>query len=165
MLNRSPKGLAVVLILALGCMGSSLAVAGTEQGTATSDYAGVLSGASRDKTIHFTVERRGGKNVRALFRATEVPLVCEDGTFPRIRQPVMKIRFLSRTVFQGQRYERDVDGDWSYYEVKGRLKGDGRAVGYLYYIEDPFDPPGTENEPECSTGGQLYAGWKAERVR
>lgn len=125
-------------------------------------YVGIGYG---QEIVRFEVRRQGRTNTSARFKAENAGLVCEDSTFPRIDFPPIKLPFLSPTVFQGQRYERKRNGDWSYYEVKGRLVGPRRAIGYLYYIEDPFDPPGTENRPECSTGGQLYHTWKARRGR
>lgn len=137
------------------------------EGNRTESYTGVQIG-SGEENVRFRVRQDSkGVNLTARFEATDVSLVCKGDhfTFPEIDVPAIKLPFLSPTVFQGQRYKRRRNEDWSYYEVKGRLLGSRRAIGYLYYIEDPFDPPGTEDEAECSTGGQLYQRWKAKRAR
>lgn len=152
---------ALVLVLALLLIGAP-AGAG-DRGEIS--YAGKLLGYPRPDDIRFDVERQADKNLRVSFEARNVQLVCEDDTFPYVDFPRLSFRFLGPRVFQGQRYERQPNGDWTYYEVKGRLRSNGRALGYLYYIEEPYDPPGTENRAECSTGGQLIAPWRAERIR
>ena len=126
-------------------------------------YVGQLVNYNRPNDIRFSVERRGGENVRALFEARDIPLVCENDTGPDIDFPPRSFRFLGPRVFQGQHYERQPNGDFSYYEVKGRLRSGGRATGYLYYLDEPYDPRGTEERVECSTGGQLYIQWSAQR--
>lgn len=128
------------------------------------EYLGAVVG-DREKNVRFEIPRQGRKNAKVRFTAERVELVCEDNSFPEVDFPAIRLPLVNRTTFQGQRYRRRPNGDWSYYEVKGRLLGSRRAIGYLYYIDEPFDPPGSENRPECSTGGQLYLPWKAKRVR
>ncbi len=122
-------------------------------------YAGQLIGYPDRNDIRFDVERRAGKNLRASFEARNVQLVCEDDTFPFVDFPRLSFRFLGPRVFQGQYYERQPNGDYTYYEVKGRLLSRGRAAGYLYYRDEPFDPRGTEERNECSTDQN----WRAQR--
>jgi hypothetical protein len=57
------------------------------------------------------------------------------------------------------------NADWSYFEVRATLERGGRARGYLYYTDNRYDPPGSPFEAGCSTGSQLYIGWKARRAR
>jgi hypothetical protein len=126
-------------------------------------YVGTLVGYG-ERNVRFEVPHWSGTNAKVRFKAEGVELVCDDNSSREVDFSAIRLPLVSRTVFQGQRYRRRPNGDWSYYEVKGRLLGPRRAIGYLYYVEDPFDPPGSENRPECSTGGQLYLTWKARRI-
>jgi len=130
----------------------------------TRAYLGSLD-ANRHKGVEFRVSGSRTENLTARFRVERVDLVCEDGTFPEVDLGPITAEFIDSRAFQEQRYRREANRDWSYFEVKGRLIGQGRARGYIYYVEDPYDPPGTPNRPECNTGGGLYYSWTAERVR
>lgn len=154
-----------------GLVGSTLAVVCVlpftgRAKTAAFEYTGVQIGSGKEN-VEFRVTRSArGANLRVRFDASDVSLVCKGDQFrfPEVDVPAISLPFRDTSVFQGQRYKREGNGDWTYYEVKGRLLGHRRAIGYLYYIEDPFDPPRAEDRSECSTGGQLYQGWKARRV-
>jgi hypothetical protein len=153
----------VLMLLVVLVLGVALEATASADGRAI-HYRGSLLG-YRGSSIDLKVTRSDGHNVRARFQAEGVELVCDDGSFPATDMLPRRFDFVASDVFEGQRYASSASGDWSYYEVKGRLLGARRASGYLYFIDDPYDPPGTENRPECSTGGQLYLYWTAKRVR
>jgi hypothetical protein len=127
---------------------------------AATEYQGHLLG-SHSQAIRFDVKRRDGQSLRAEFTVRNLPLVCEDGLDHQTFGPD-SLRFVSADVFQGQRYRRLGDGQWSYYEVKGHILKNERARGYVYYSQDSHGPPEAEN-PDCNTGGQLYDRWRARR--
>lgn len=126
------------------------------------EYNGYLVGDPQVRSISLEVRRRGETNVRALFKVEDLELICDGGLRRRTFGPD-RLNFMSSTVFQVHRYERLGDGNWSYYEVKGRLLGDGRAKGYVYYLQDSYGAADTAS-PECNTGGQLYLRWRAGRT-
>lgn len=156
--RAAPIAAMLALLLAMLLIGPAAGGGPREQ----ISYVGKLDGYKRFKDIRFTIERQGDRNLSASFKARDVPLVC-DNTFPDMDFPRVRFPFLGRRVFQGQHYERQPNGDFTYYEVKGRLLSGGRAAGYLYYLDRPFDPPGTEDRLACSTGGGLYIYWQARR--
>jgi hypothetical protein len=171
---RVVRFLPVTLILMAWLPSTSLADGGRgatgqgPHGARVSTYAGRLVGYPADQ-IDIRVVGRPGRPATARFTANDVELVCETGqastSFPRIDLPSIRVSFRNRDTFQGQRYRRSESGDWAYYEVKGRLGTQDRgAHGYLYFLQDPFDPPPQPNRADCSTGGQLYLTWTARRT-
>lgn len=122
-------------------------------------YRGQLSG-YRDALVKFRVETtKDGRT--AVFRARNVELACDDGTFPTRSFPRVRVSFLNQRVFQAQRYRGSPEAHWSYYEFKGRLLSGGRASGYLYYWENHFD----DAHPDCGLGSQLYSFWRARKTK
>lgn len=99
-----------------------------------------------------------------IFRATKVPLVCDDGTHPRHTFAPISARLLGNDTFDHDDYAIEGrSGDQFFYRVKGRLRPGGRATGYVIAFAEPYDPPSGSNLPECTTFGK--ARWKALRVR
>jgi len=128
----------------------------------THEYSGHLIGDPNFRSISLEVRERGGANVQARFSVEDLELICDGGFRHRTFGPD-RFEFVATTVFHSQRYKRLRDGNWSYYEVKGRLLPNGHAKGYVYYLQDSYGAAEAAG-PECSTGGQLYFHWRAKEA-
>jgi hypothetical protein len=156
-------GLGFVASLGVGTLVvavASIAIAGSTF-SGERPYAGQ---AGKGTTVAFQVQMRQRVPTRASFEAKDIELSCDDGTSPRVDFQPTTFRFSDTKVFAGDRYFL-IDGNQEYYRVRGRLYGDGRAQGYLFYLADSLDPPRPRNPemPDCSTFGK--DSWNAERVR
>jgi hypothetical protein len=129
----------------------------------STQYGGHLVGSPDVRSISLNVTTVRQNNTRAKFTVKGLPLLCEGGSREQTFGPT-HFKFVGAAVFHGQRYVRLGDGNWSYYEVKGRMLRGGRAKGYVYYLMDSYGPA-EEARPDCNTGGQLYYPWRAKRVR
>ncbi len=103
-----------------------------------------------------------GKKLRVRFQASDVELICDDGSVQRVSIPEDTYRFRGRKSFSAEHYLFD-DTVQQYTEVSGRLVAGGQAKGYLVFIADVFPaPPGSAAYPDCSTHGKVR--WTAQRV-
>ena len=152
---KSVGGL-VVLFLATG-MPTPAAV------PAAATYSGSFRGFEDTSSVELRVVFKHGKPVKANFTGTGLGVVCEDDTFPTVEIPSLRLDFLDRTHFEGERYARSSEGDQTYYFVRGRLEGRRVAHGVIVYVADPWDPPTAPYQPDCQTAIDGY-GWKATRT-
>lgn len=159
--RRRPQGVTKAVIAALLASAAVVPLAATATTTDTRGFRGHFVGEDDRTAVAFEIRRRGGKNLTAQFRVRGLSLVC-NGTFPNRNFGPDRFKFIGPRMFQGQRYERLGEGNWSYYEVQGRLLGRGRATGYVYYVQDSYGDPESA-PPDCNTGGQLYDRWLARR--
>lgn len=110
--------------------------------------------------VSFRVKVRKDGPDRVLFRASNVPLHCDDGT--SFRETFREIRLTLRgRVFQGRRFELG-QSTQTVYEVYGTLHRDGTADGYVFWIQD-FDHPEELGTSDCSTPSPPP--WTAQRAR
>ena len=149
------------LLAAPLCLFAILPLSSAARPSSMSEYRGHIT-ATRNQAVSLSVREGNGRNTRAVFSVDRVELIC-DSAFRRRSFGPTRLRFVTPGVFEGQRYRRLGDGNWSYYEVKGRLLRDGRAKGYIYYLQDSYGPTETSG-PTCTSGGQLYLTWRARRT-
>jgi hypothetical protein len=136
-----------------------IVLAPTSVGAATlgkPDYRGDGQGGS---TVAFRLATSDGERI-AVFKAREVELFCEDLTQQRINLAPIKVPFRGGR-FETENYSLEPNGEESFYEIKGRLRGGGRATGSLQYVSDPVNPPGSAAPPDCTS---QTVDWKAHRV-
>jgi hypothetical protein len=127
-------------------------------------YMGSLAG-DPSATVEFQLELgTSGKRKRASFEARNVELSCDDGTTRRWVFSPTPFPFRNRTAFRGEHYFIEPGTSYeTYFEVSGRLRRGGRALGTLFFISDVFDSPGAPGpNPDCSTPGEIP--WTAQRV-
>lgn len=159
-MNRHARlgiGIAALGVSVAGmCFGLVMnAVAGTKESTSHT-YEGEVS---RGEPLSLRVTKVDGRNSSAKI-SVRLTLLCEDGTNRGVRIPPLRARFVSETGFTGQRYTESPSGDWTFFEVRGRVRDRvDEARGILYYIEEPFDPPPAD-EPDCAVSGS-EAEWEA----
>jgi hypothetical protein len=132
-------------------------------------YAGALGNPDLRGTVRFDREaevllklKEGGR--RVVFQARDVTFICDDQTFRRTFNPIAtRIRRDRRFEFDQFAAFGDNGGpDQQFYWVKGRILPRHRAKGFVLATYDPWDPPDSENLPECSTLGKLR--WRASRT-
>jgi hypothetical protein len=104
-----------------------------------------------------------GKRRWAEFQYANVQIFYEDGTTGRNSTPTNLFRFRSRSIFHNEDFYGQANLS-SFYEVRGRLLGGGRARGHLRQAVDFYNPPppGFADSQDWSTG-PVY--WKARRVQ
>ena len=128
-------------------------------------YSGFLAGAPpKLNRVRLEIDSEGARSW-VLFRGL-IGLDC-DG--PRHAARIdQRIRLDAWGRFELAVYDQDRTSlDRTYDRITGSLRPDGRAVGDLAHYEDPWDPVGTENEPECGTSppsGWKPPVWKAKRT-
>lgn len=122
------------------------------------DYTGQLL-KHPEGTVGFEFAEGGGRRIR--FGAEGIPLTCDDGTSQPALPVPLDIRIRRNGRFTEENYHIDGSGTEEYFEVGGRLLGQGRAKGFVFLLFDPDDGPSV-HYPDCSTLGRLR--WTAERV-
>jgi hypothetical protein len=123
---------------------------------ASSDPLPAYSGSFADYGIGGVSFRVKSKTVR--FEATNVFVVCQDGTHKRLSFAPTSVPFIGRRSFEAAKYSLDPDGTERYYGVGGRLGEGGRVRGFLVYFRNAPHP----HERDCSTEGKVR--WTARRV-
>lgn len=126
-------------------------------------YSGTVVG-DPNATVSFRVRVSDqGKRRWAEFEYANVQIFYEDGTTGRNSTPANLFRFRSQHVFHNEDSYGQANLS-SFYEVRGKLLGGGRARGYLVDVVDYINPPpsGSAGSSDWSTHGRVY--WKASRV-
>lgn len=124
------------------------------------DYRGKLRSDNRAKVV-IELKRNG---TRAIFQARDVRLVCDDRRTRHTFAPV-RARVQRDGSFEYDAYRvgpGSAEPDQSFYWVTGSLVTGRNARGFILATFDPWDPPGQDNLPECTTLGKLR--WKARRT-
>lgn len=129
----------------------------------TATYRGALND-DPEASVAFELTTRAGVPTKAKFEADRFPILCEGDAAPlRISHPRVTVEFLGPRVFEGRVIPPPRGGLTELFKLQGRLLGDGRARGFIFYSRDGYDPPDEpENDAECSTDGLLR--WTADRV-
>jgi len=117
-------------------------------------------GTEGPNSISFEVA--GGPRGKRVNFESEVTLVCDDPgrveTIGPIRARLDKDGRFSQSLYTETREPRRRFFTW----VRGEILPGGKAKGLIAYIDDPWDPVGRFNEPECTAGP--YLNWEATRV-
>lgn len=119
-------------------------------------YSGFLAGAPpKLNRVRLEIDSKG-ERLWVLFRG----LIGLDCNGPRHAARIdHRIRLDRRGRFELALYDQDPASlDRTYDRITGSLRPDGRAVGELSHYEDPWDPEGDGDEPECGTSPP--SGWK-----
>jgi hypothetical protein len=155
-LRRRPSQMLVV-VGALLLSASAFAYAG---GLANPDLRGTVRGDREAEVVLKLTE--GGE--RVVFQARDLKFICDDQTGRRTFNPVgTRVRRDGKFEFdQFAAFGDDPGPDQQFFWVKGRILPRDRAKGFVLATYDPWDPPGSENLPECSTFGKLR--WRASRA-
>jgi hypothetical protein len=148
-------GAAAAAAILLG-LGAVLAAHATSTKQAT--YRGTLGGDSRVKMV-VTFEDHQPRGGFVSFDRTEV--LCDDQSRSVISTGPVKVQFIDRKRFVGEQYYV-TPRSWEQFAtlVGGKLTRQGSRIrGHFVYIEDPADPPGEDNRPECGTYRRAH--WRA----
>jgi hypothetical protein len=122
------------------------------------DFQGKGQGGSE---VAFRIKAKNRVKHAAIFEARNVELFCEDLTRQRVTLDPVKVPFRNPRRFRREIYSLEPNGDESFYEVTGSLRGRGRARGSLQYVSDPVNPPGSGAPPDCDS---LSVSWRAGRT-
>jgi hypothetical protein len=151
------------LLMSLALVPAVVLAAGLLPATASlrdPPYAGHLL-ASRASEVVFELKTKSTPKPR--FAARDVRLFCDDGSRPRVDLPAIEIHYHGGGRFSGSEYLSTSSGFSALNSVDGQLLGHGRARGRFLAYQDPYDPPGGPNEPECGTGG--FQRWTASEQK
>jgi hypothetical protein len=102
-----------------------------------------------------------GNRRRGRFEAENVPLLCDDGSTPRVQRRTGFVRFAANGTFANLFSHGLSQGYESFFRLDGRVRSRRRAEGTIFIYQDPRDPPSSPEAAECSTPEPLR--WKASR--
>lgn len=155
MLIRDARWLGVVaVVIGVGVSGVAVVGAVSPDGKPRSYSGKLLTAAGGD--VSFRVKYRRGVPKVARFSLRSATGGCEGGSEGVTDFARVNARFFNRHEFRHDSYYSE-DGFFTFYRVRGELKGKRFARGDVLYFADPDDPPGTTNLAECHIRGQWQA--------
>lgn len=165
--RRAGVGLVVAGLVSVS-LASGVMAAGPHFLSKRSDRGTTLKGlvkGDRESRVVLTLERDNGAKT-GRFTVTNFSLPCDDGSFPRLRLPPVKLTVLSSGRLEGTRYRVSADGTEEFVRVKGQLESTKGATGVIVYFRDVADPPTgpPPSQPDCATVGD-EAEWRVGQRR
>jgi hypothetical protein len=136
-----------LLVLGVGTAGASskqLVYSGTKYG-------------DRQTKVQLRVAHNGSGS--GSFTATNVLLYCDDETQRRVDFPPLKVHLRADQHFVGHVYQRQANGDQSFFRVSGQIDG-RQAAGRLFGLLDADPGPYEPDRPDCF---DVPRKWRASR--
>lgn len=139
----------------LACLASSASAISIQR----PDFIGTIGG-DPESEVRVKVRQRHGKPRSVRVEVRKLELFCEDGTTKRVKLGPRKAKVEPRGAFSNQFFFSGMFGDL-YDGLGGELRSKRIVTGYVYVVDDVYDPA-VAGRPDCSTRG--FANWRADKV-